>query len=260
MKNIPAKSKKPEQKELDDKKTRLANLEEELLKRELDLSTNKVELKSFELHYMSSVGIHYAKLDEINALIAELLAKQDPDNIFAEENAAYARAHAQASAKAAEDIKEEILRAKPLPSENIKKLYREAAKAIHPDLTMDEGVRRIREQLMKKINQAYEDGDEDALLTIIQRWEASPEAIEGEGTGAELIRVIRKIAQVEARLQDIDKELLSLKSSDLWKLKQKVEAAERLERDLLSEMVEEIKSQIADAEQKLDILRSMEDL
>lgn len=256
MNNILTKNRMPEQKELDDKKSRLSNLEEELLKSELDLSSIKIELKAFEVRYMSSVGIHYAKLDEVNALIAELFARQDPDNTIAEENAAYARAQAQASSKAAEDVQEQILRAKPVPSDNIKKLFREAAKAMHPDLTMDEGVRRLREHLMKEINQAYEDGDEDELCAIIQRWESSPEAIEGEGTGAELIRVIRKIAQIEERLQVIDREIEGLKLTELCVLKDKVEQAERLGRDMLAEMAGEVKAQISEAQRHLDILES----
>ncbi len=250
------KKKTPEQRELDDKKERLSKLEEELLKKELDLSTIRIELRSFEARYMNKVGIYYAKLDEINAIIAELLAKQDPENIIAKENATHAREQAQASSRAAEDIKEEILHPKPAPSENIKKLFREAAKAMHPDLTMDEGVRRLREQYMKEINRAYESGNEDELLAIMQRWEGSPEAVEGEGPGVELIRVIRKIAQIEERLLVIDKEMEALILSELWILKSKVEAAERLGRDMLTDMADEIRAHIREAEQHLEILRA----
>ncbi len=252
-------SKKPEQIELDEKIDRLSILEEELLKKELELSTLRIELKSFEARYMTVVGVHYAELDELNALIAELLARQDPENIMAEEHAAYARAQAQASSKTAKDIEEEVREIKSEPSENIKKLFREAAKAMHPDLTMDENVRLLREQYMKEVNQAYEKGDEERMFDIIRRWESCPESIEGEGTGVELIRVIRKISQVDTRLQDIEKEFISLKSSDLWKLKQKVEAADKVGGDLLSIMADEIKTLIAEAQQRLDNIRSIED-
>jgi CII-binding regulator of phage lambda lysogenization HflD len=133
----------------------------------------------------------------------------------------------------------------------IKKLYQEVARSMHPDLTTDEKARIYRHQMMAEANCAYEEGNEDRLREILEQWESSSEAVEGEGTGAELIRVIRKIAQVEARLRAIDAEMAELKASDLWQLKEKVEEAENKKRDLLSEMATVIESKIAEAKQSL---------
>ena len=46
--------------------------------------------------------------------------------------------------------------------------------------------------------------------------------MKGEGPGAELVRAIRKIAQVEGRLKAIDAEIARLEESDLYNLKNQV--------------------------------------
>ena len=45
----------------------------------------------------------------------------------------------------------------------MKRLYREVAKRIHPDLTSDRADRAKRQQLMAEANEAYERGDEARL-------------------------------------------------------------------------------------------------
>ena len=72
--------------------------------------------------------------------------------------------------------------------------------------------------------------------------------------GAELIRMIRKIAQVEERLRVIEAEIAELKVSDLYQLKTKVEEAESGGRDLLTDMASQIKRQIADARKRLAVM------
>jgi len=104
-----------------------------------------------------------------------------------------------------------------LPSENLKKLYREVAKRIHPDLATDESERQRRHELMTEANRAFAEGDAARLEAILRDWESSPESVKGEGPGAELVRVIRKIAQVEDRLKAIDAEIARLEESDLYR-------------------------------------------
>ena len=243
--------KTPEESELEQKQTNLEILEEELTQRELELATIKADLQAFEGLYLRIVGIQYAELDKIKAQIAEAQVRLDPINKDAQKQASQARAQAQESERVTESALEQKKQKKFVPSDELKKLYMEVAKSMHPDLTTDEKARIYRHQMMAEANCAYEEGNEDRLREILEQWESSSEAVEGEGTGAELIRVIRKIAQVEARLRAIDAEMAKLKASDLWQLKEKVEEAENKERDLLSEMATVIESKIAEAKQSL---------
>ena len=60
---------------------------------------------------------------------------------------------------------------------------------------------------MAEVNLAYENGDEAKLGSILADWESSRDTVEGEGVGTELIRVIRKIAQIQRRLTEIELEI-----------------------------------------------------
>lgn len=237
----------PEERELEKKQAELAALEADLVQRELDLATLRAELADFERRYLRTVGILYAELDEIEAQIAEAEARGRPSDSKAQEQAARARAQAQESSETTRLIAEP----KPKASENLKKLFREVAKRIHPDLASNDADRARRQALMAEVNLAYENGDETKLRSILADWETSPDTVEGEGVGAELIRVIRKIAQIQKRLADIELESQQLYQSDLYQLKAKADDAEKKGRDLLKEMASQVENQIDAARKRV---------
>lgn len=193
----------PEEKELVRKLAELTVLQGELAQRELDLATLQAELHAFEWMYLRFVGIRYAELDEIEAQIAEALTKAAPKNSEEQNRASQARSQANESAQASKIGQEPGHRGKFTPSDALKSLYREVAKSIHQDLATDENDRTRRQHFMAQANQAYEDGNDTRLREILREWESSPETVKGDGIGAELIRVIRTIAQIERRLQAI---------------------------------------------------------
>lgn len=240
----------PEEQELIRKLSELAELEEKWVQHELDLATLQAELNAFESIYLRIVGVRLAELDEIEAQIAETKARLKPKDNKMQEHAAHARNKAQCSAEAT-GISQELKKEKFKPSEKLKKLYREVAKSLHPDLAEDEKERLRREKLMAEANRAYEDGDEAKLRAILDEWESSPESVKGEGVAAELVRVIRKISQIKKRLRSIRIELTQLRKSDLYKLKRNAEKAEDKGRDLLSELAAQVDEDIAVALNRL---------
>ncbi len=238
----------PEERELEKKKAELALLESQLAERELDLATLQAELHIFEQRYLHVVGSRYAELDEVRAQIAAAKARLNPDDDVAQAEAEEAREQANDSAHAASDVADtKEISAKFKPSDNLKKLYREAARQIHPDLATDEKEHERRHQVMIEINRAYEAGDENRLHSLLRDWQSSPESIKDEGVGAELVRIIRKIAQVDERLAAIDNEIEAVKNSELAQLKNKIESAEDEGQDLLQEMAGDIEEEIAQA-------------
>jgi hypothetical protein len=236
----------PEELELQRKQAELAALEADLIQRELDLATLRAELAEFESRYLRTVGVLYAELDEIEAQIAEAQARRRPSDSEMQEQATRARARAQESSETAKDISVP----KPKPTESLKRLFREVAKRIHPDLAANDTNRERREKLMAEVNLAYENGDEAKLRSILADWESSPDTVGGEGVGAELIRVIRKIAQIQKRLTDIDAEIQQLNTSDLYQLRAKAGEAEKQGRDLLKEMGSQVEQQVAAAKKR----------
>jgi hypothetical protein len=241
----------PEQRELNRKRVELASLEADVAQRELDLATLRGELRAFEARYLRTVGARYAVLDDLESQIAQAIARLKPHDPQAQERAAHAQAQAQDSARATEAMGDPGQATEFRPSEDLKKLYREVAKRLHPDLATDEEERARRTRLMAEANRAYEEGNEARLQAILREWESSPESVKGEGAGADLVRIIRKIAQVEERLSTIEAEMTHLRASDLYQLKVKVHEAEGESRDLLAEMAAQVDQDIAAARKRL---------
>jgi hypothetical protein len=242
----------PEEIELEKKRAELLILEDELARNELDLTTLQVGLEDLRRRYLRIVGVKLAQLDSIEAQIAEILARLDPKNEEAHKEADRSRTKADESADAIGSIAAEEYEAEPFkPSEELKQLYRELAKRVHPDLAPDERTRERRHQFMQKVNQAYSERNEERLRSLLHEWESSPDSVYGEGPGAELIRIIRQIARVHNRIEAISQEIEKLKESERYKLKMRLDKIQDEGGDLLSEMADEVDEQIEDANTRL---------
>ena len=248
----------PEGEELQRKKARLTELEAQLAEQELALASCLADMVHFEQRYLQTVGRRYAVLDLLKAKIAEARAKQNPRSQDARDQARQARSKAKESVKAVgDDVSgspspdDAASASKPNRSESLRNLYRQAAKLLHPDLTLDGQEKEKRHRLMAEINAAYARGDEEAIRAILRDWHASPEGVQGDSPGAELVRIIRKIAQVEKRLQTIASEMDQLRQGQLFKLKQSVEDAQLNGRDLLNDLVEQLDREITEAREEV---------
>jgi hypothetical protein len=241
---------KPEDQELARKREELSALETELAERELRAADLRAELGAFERQYLHVVGSRYAELDNLKAEFAEKLAQAQPDNERAQQTAREAREQADETQACAGKKTEQEPRAFEATPE-LKRLYREVAKRIHPDLTSDGDDREKREQLMADANHAYERGDETSLVKILTAYECSPEAVKGAGTAADLVRVIRSVSQAQSRLARIEAEFEELSRSDLSQLKSHVDASARDGRDVFEDVIRKIESQIALVKQQM---------
>lgn len=142
----------PEERELSRKLAELGELQERLAEREAALATLEVELHVFEVQYLERVGKAYAELDELEAAIAEMVFLKDSGNVELLERAEQARARAQESADALEAGHARPERRRGPPPESLRKLFRQVARVIHPDLAEDEEARRKRQMLMSAAN------------------------------------------------------------------------------------------------------------
>ena len=133
------------------------------------------------------------------------------------------------------------------PAESLKKLYREVAKTMHPDLADDDQNRAHRHQYMIRANEAYEAGNEAKLLEVFEDWQHSAETVRGHDAAAELVRVIRKIDRCERRLVEIAAEIEQLQTSGMFGMKIMADEAAEFQRDLLAEMTQRLDEDIAAA-------------
>src|SRR5215213_7153289 len=248
----------PGAEELIRRKAQLQVLSKQLLDRERGLASFRNELHAFETTYRKALGSRYARLDELADRLDETAAPaDDPDGPGPEDDGPAERYPGQGLPGGQnwawgerEPDKEPERRA--VVGEDAKRLFRQLARLIHPDLAADPQERERRTNLMVAANDAYEQGDVAALERLLEEWHASPEAVTGSGAAAELERTIRRVAQVEAQMRRIDDELAELEASAMGWLRRRVEKAAREGWDLLAHMVRELDRQISEAQLELE--------
>ena len=256
MSELPQTFRPPEEIELERKKEELDALENQLAQDELDLETLRGELAAFEQLYIRVVGVRYAELDRLEAEIAELLARQQPTDKAAAQRAKEARTRAEVTAEAAQRLCAERTLPPFQPSDELKRLYREVAKQVHPDLAEDETERERRHKLMAEANEAYRSGDIDKLRAILREWQCSPEAVKDKGIGGDLVRVIRRISLAQDRFEAIDVEIRQVMETDLYQLWEAAESAREEGRDLLQEMAADLDREVARSSNRLSRVKT----
>jgi hypothetical protein len=245
----------PEEIELNKKRAVLERLKDRLVNHEEEMADLRAELEQFEAQYTMEVGRLYAELDEIDAKIAEEEVKLNPEDEEIKRKAEEARKRAEESAAQADEENWEGCTFKWQPTTEAKKAYHKLARMIHPDLALDAEERERRHDLMAKLNDAYSAGDQNLLNKLVEEYRDSPDLIKGDSIGDELIRALRQIAQVKARLSELRDEKIILELSELYVLRGKV-YAEMLEgRNLLKQMAERTLAHIKKAERRLRNLR-----
>jgi hypothetical protein len=248
----------PGAEELVRRKAQLQVLTRRLLERERGLAAYRNELAAFETRYRKALGTRYARLDELAERLDETQdADRDRDPLGpdpedpAERYPGQGLPGGQNWAWGEREPEREPERRAPV-SDEAKRLFRQLARLIHPDLAGDAAERERRTNLMVAANDAYEQGDVAALERLLADWHASPEAVTGSGAAADLERTIRRIAQVEASIARIDEELAELEASAMGWLRRRVEKAAREGWDLLAHMVRELDRQISEAQLELE--------
>jgi DnaJ-class molecular chaperone len=197
------------------------------------------------------VGALYAELDEWKAQISELRARLDPSTA-AKGQAQQAREQARQTHEDAHGAASKTSEFTPSPE--LKSLFREVARLIHPDFCRDASDLERRTRFMAEANRAYEAGDADTLRRILDEFHDGADALEGEGIGAELIRIIRQISQAKERVSAIEAEMAALRQSEIALLKKQAEEKERDGRDLLAELATAVREQIEQAKREYDAL------
>ncbi|HEY8549700.1 MAG TPA: hypothetical protein VIL35_07085 [Vicinamibacterales bacterium] len=231
--------------DLDALRARVTELETVLDERAAHVDRLKRELDVFAARYKQEVGTLHDQLDQLELDIAEAE--------LGELSKLMAEAGVRPDATAPPPPEPEPPR---YTSDAIRKLFRDVARAIHPDLARDEHTRDRRHALMIEANRAYALRDEEQLRRILEAWERSPEAIEGTDPASTRLRLERRITQIEEQLESFARELAELQASPLYELKAMVDEAAARGRDLIADMVRRLKRDIMAATNRLDAMRS----
>ncbi|MCT9092650.1 hypothetical protein N4G70_27840 [Streptomyces sp. ASQP_92] len=200
--------------------------EQALIEFEIAVETFRVEVENFSRLHHQKLGPMYARLDELDAQLAEARALQsgDPEDL---RKAQEARAAVMPmpgveelfhdwmdsdglSPEAASMLTDQPVRPpkRVRPSEEVRRLYRELARKAHPDLAQDEEERARRDEFIARVNAAYGRGDEALLRELAEEWAAGPAPAEARPSESD---------ELYARLEWLSrrKELLSLLAREL---------------------------------------------
>lgn len=144
------------------------------------------------------------------------------------------------------------------PSPELKSLFRDVAKRVHPDLSKDADDLERRTGFMAEANRAYEAGDPETLRRILNEYEEGADAVEGEGIGAELVRIIRQISLAKSRVSAIEQELAILRQSEIALLKKQAEDRGQEGGELLAELATVVREQIGRTRKEYEALAKQE--
>jgi chromosome segregation ATPase len=259
----------------------LTMLQEELRRKEAELAELEYQLSLFETQYRRALGDRYALLDDLADQIERARSqltgngqagRSTTDGVGGpsegsapwfspgegDERNGDGTAQGQNWAWAWGEREPEPAK-RPVVSEQAKRLFRQLARLIHPDLALTQAERERRTNLMVRANHAYEQGDVPTLQRLLDDWRRSPESVVGSKPEAELERILRRVAQVREQIEEVGKQIQELEASAMGWLRHRVEKAASEGWDLLSHMVRELDRQIVEARAELERLQRQRD-
>ncbi len=234
--------------------------EQALIEFEIAVETFRVEVENFSRLHHQRLGPMYTRLDELDALIAEAVAAHSGER--ADIEAAWAARALVMPMPGVDELFDGLLgsdgvpqpeqQAAPRrvrPGEEARRLYRDLVRKAHPDLGQGEEDQARRGEFIARVNEAYAQGDEEALRALGAEWEAGPPPEPAP---------LSKAEELYARLEwlAVRKEALAAIAAELESsaIGQMLRIAPDDPDTLLDEIAEQLLTQVAERERKLDRL------
>jgi hypothetical protein len=222
----------------------VAALRLQVAAREDELNELKTGLRTLQTRYLDEIGPLYAELMPLDAAVIEEeirlgLRLADEEEDFDAHAAGVDAAPCSPASTSSDDLK---------------RMFRDVARAVHPDRAdpqLDERTRYRRHSLMAEANRAYAERDADRLRLILHAWELDPDAVALDDPDAEQTRLQRRAANLATRLVEIDAEFADLRRSAIARLKTRIDEARAQGWDLFAEMLRQVRREIATAHAKL---------
>ncbi|MEU7091945.1 rhodanese-like domain-containing protein [Kitasatospora aureofaciens] len=252
----------PEQQELEE---RVAAAELAWLSMDVDVQTLRVEIDNYALIHHQLLGPLYARLDELDALVAEAVAARtgDPGDL---RRAAEARQRVEelpdldalfdsVREKSGEGVDEAApppaAPARVRPGKEAQRIYRELVRRAHPDLTTDGAEKQRRADFLVRVNEAYAYGDTAVLESLAAEWSTAPEAAPAVDSPDRLGWLRRRLDWLTAKITETATEQVRLEQTPMGQL---LALAPQDPDRLLEQLAEELLAKAAAQQAELERL------
>lgn len=215
----------------------------------------KIDLTVVKQEYDVRVGRLYLKLDEVDLeilkfkKIEDLISKgfsfEEAQKVV-KETLRKRREQIEEEYKKLDEEEKDIENRKDISKEDkaeLKNLWRKLAHKYHPDKANG------NEEMMKKINKAYAEGDLETLRAIDQN------EVDADIEVKTIEALKNRLVGLEKSIKKIHQEFEQLKKSEWYILKENIEKAKKQKRDILSELADKVLSDIAKKENQVSELK-----
>ncbi len=222
---------------------RVAATELAWLTLEVDVETLRVEIDNFALIHHQLLGPLYARLDELDALVAEAVAARTGDALL--------------DSFPSEPGQDEQVPAQPEPPRRVRpgkdaqRIYRDLARRAHPDLTTDEAEQQRRSAFIARVNEAYAHGDSKALEELADEWSTAPEAAPAPDAPDRLGWLNQRLEWLTGKIGRLATEQVRLENTAMGEL---LRLAPQDPDRLLEELAEQLLAKAAERQRELDRL------
>ncbi|MFG2904262.1 rhodanese-like domain-containing protein [Kitasatospora sp. NPDC048286] len=258
----PARWTDPEQQALEE---RVAAAELAWLSMDVDVQTLRVEIDNFALIHHQLLGPLYARLDELDALVAEAVAARTgrPEDL---RRAAEARRQVEElpdldalfdSVREQSGQEGEAAPPPPAAPERVRpgkeaqRIYRELVRRAHPDLTTDPDEQQRRAAFLARVNEAYAYGDATALGALAAEWSTAPEAAPAVDAPDRGDWLRRRLDWLTAKIAETAAEQVRLEQTPMGEL---LALAPQDPDRLLEQLAEELLAKAAERQAELERL------
>ena len=235
----------------------------DLIEAEAELADYRADIEAFEFLFAAQLGERTAALAAIDAEVADWLDRiqrrrneQTFGTDFRSVDEQYRRTWQQPPQAAPQRPSEPVT---PATEAQIKKLYRQLARRLHPDLTTDAADRAYRTEMMTAVNDAYAARSLAELLAVARQLDGGqpPTPAASAQTEAEMVRALEEeLSRCRRRLRRIHLERQTLHTDPMVSLSLEVKLAQRQGRDLLAEMAAELDRKIARKQVERDMIKA----
>ncbi|HIJ80533.1 MAG TPA: hypothetical protein HPP76_02360 [Desulfuromonadales bacterium] len=225
----------------------LARIREELKTREQSFHALSSEIRMFEREYQDILGNRIEVLRDIEWQLEGFLGGCLSRPRAVPEYQDTPSAGIRHTTSLLDDVTEQG----ESPGFTIRALFRNVAKAFHPDYAADDNDQRRRQELMIIANEAYKSGNHHLLATLLSERDRKHDSATTGNLRMELMLINRQITAASQAIINYDSMMTDLKLTEIFLFKQRVDRAMVDGIDLLSEMAARVDADIERARRQL---------